>query len=527
MRTLPRAAVGALAVLVALGLGVTPAGAATGPTIPLSPSRVELYLSAEENRAPFTEDGGGELVPVEVAWGGAVDLQLPSGVDGSAATYLLQTGAETDEEPTRSLSSEEPGAGHLDVAEPAGGGVRITLPTDATSGPLGLLTVAGLTGTAAGVDAGEDLYYLLEFTGTGSSVVPLAPVPHTFAGLPCTDLWPAGDPADDADCAPYAVTAGTTIGLTLPPESLLRTVGFDAFTDVTATLIPSEPEPDDGFWAGYDAGYTDGRAAGLQAGPDTEHVPAQGPSFDAARAGADSGYEDGYEEGHASGWYEATYVDPGADEDGGTTVWSVLVGALAGQRAPAEVAPAESVAAAAMARVAAAARAVDDVSAVDDGAADPAEQPTPDSAEESDEEVVSGSPYPEWLLPVTVTAAGAELTVPADSSTGEHALLLAVGSDPTGPSWTVYLALDVVAAPAAVVPVVAAPGQPAAVPVLNPGLASNTGWTDPAAGASVPLVALGGAALLVALGGAALLVAGLGAAVVLRPRRRPAAAAQD
>jgi hypothetical protein len=55
-------------------------------------------------------------------------------------------------------------------------------------------------------------------------------------------------------------------------------------------------------------------------------------------------------------------------------------------------------------------------------------------------------------------------------------------------------------------------------PVLNPGLASNTGWTEPAPGSSPALVALGGAAVL---------AAGLGAAVVLRPRRRSAPAAQD
>ena len=56
--------------------------------------------------------------------------------------------------------------------------------------------------------------------------------------------------------------------------------------------------------------------------------------------------------------------------------------------------------------------------------------------------------------------------------------------------------------------------EPAAAPVLNRGLVSETGWTDLAAPRSPsPLVVLGGGAVL---------VAGLGAAVVLRPRRRPA-----
>ena len=86
------------------------------------------------------------------------------------------------------------------------------------------------------------------------------------------------------------------------------------------------------------------------------------------------------------------------------------------------------------------------------------------------------------------------------------------------PWYSVSMTLDVTAAPAAVAPVVALPGQPAVAPVLNQGLASNTGWTEPAAGDSTALVALGGTAVL---------AAGLGAAVVLRPRRRPAAAPQD
>jgi hypothetical protein len=538
-RALPRAVVGSLATLAALALGIAPAGAAVGLTVPLSPAHVELYLSPQENDAVPVDDDDAYIAPVEVQWGGAVDLRLPASVDGSAATYLLQTGAETDAEPTRSLSSEDAGAGHLDVAAPADGLVRISLPTDPSSGPLGLLTVAGLTGTAPGIEVGEDLEYLLEFTGTGTSVVPLAPALTASTGLPCTYAWlyeapepdvDAGpDAGPDTDCAPYAVTAGTTIGLTLPADSLLRTVGLDALTDTTALLIRTDPD-EDGYWAGYDAGYTDGHEAGLQAGPGAEHVPARGPSFDAAQAAADTDYEPGYDEGHTDGWYEATVLapeadpgaDPGADPDGELSRWRYFIGALTGDFEVPTAAPAEPGPADAMARVAVA-RAVDEAqAAAAEGADDPAAQAAADPSESVDEEVaVGGGLVDDGTLPVTVTADGVEVTVPADSEPGEHALLLAVGTDAGGPWYSVFVSLDVTAAPVAVTPVapaVALPGQPVVAPVLNPGLASNTGWTEPAPGSSPALVALGGAAVL---------AAGLGAAVVLRPRRRSAPAAQD
>ncbi|MCZ2828601.1 hypothetical protein O2W14_07130 [Modestobacter sp. VKM Ac-2986] len=534
-RASARAAVGALATLVALALGTSPASAAVGLTVPLSPPDVVLFLYPSENTSPPTEDGGGEFVPVEVEWGGAVDLQLPAGVDASAATYLLETGAETDEEPTRTLSSAATGAGHLDVTGPSDGLVRITLPTDASSGPLGLLTVAGLTGTAPGVEVGADVEYLLEFAGAGTSVVPLAPVLSAQAGLPCTYAWLAeapepdvdagADPGAEVDCSSYAVTAGTTIAFTLPADSLMRTVGLDALTDTTAVFFRTEPD-EDGFWAGYEAGYTDGSDAGLQAGLGAVHVPAHGPSFDAAQAAADTGYEQGYDEGHTDGWYEATVpapevepdTDPGFDPDDELSRWQYLIGSLTGDfgipTSPlAEPAPAE-----ALARVAAA-EAVDAAQAAAEAADEPAEQPAPDVSEDVDEEVsVDGGSFGDDTLPVTVTADGIELTVPADSRSGDHALALIIGTDAENPWYSVTLTLDVTAAPVAVAPVVAPPGQPVVVPVLNPGLASNTGWTEPDAGASVPLVAVGGTALL---------VAALGAGAVLRPRRRPAAAPQD
>jgi hypothetical protein len=517
--TLPRAVVGSLATLVVVALGATPAGAAAG-TIPLSPAEVVVQLVPLENyEASSEEDPYGA---VEVEWGGAVDLRLPAAVDASAATYLLETGAETDPEPTRTLSSEDPGAGHLDVTDGPDGDVRISLPTDDSSGPLGLLTVDGLTGTQPGIEVGGPLVYLFTSTGSGTSVVPVEPELSSYAGLPCTLSWLAVEPEpgadDEAGCAPYAVTAGTTVELTLPPDSLLRAVGVDALTDVSASLVAIESgsEPDDGAHDGFDDGYVDGYAAGEQAGPAAEHVPGRGPSYDAAQAATDTGYDAGYEDGHLYGWSQATEPvtdpDPETDPDADSSTWSWFFGSTTGEEPLPDVPLTESSSASVLARVTEVARALDDTSTAD---AYPAEEP---AVEEEELE----EPYHVDDLPVTATAAGVELAVPADAPAGEHELVLAVGSDSTVPAAVLYLTLDVTAAPVAVAPVapvVALPGQPSVAPVSNQGLASNTGWTEPAPA--------GHSTLLVAVGGGALLVAGVGAVAVLRPRRRPVAPALD
>ena len=506
-RALPRAVVGSLAALVAFALGTSPAGAAAGLTVPLSPPRVEVFLAPLENFAdvPLEDDAADPFTPVEVQWGGALELQLPAGLDSSEALVVLQTGSADEDEPARTLSSDGTGADRLEVTDLGDGASRIALPTDDGTGSIGLLSVEGLAAADPAVGVGE-LYYFLEFTGTGTSVVPLAPQLTAYSSVPCAlDLF-----AGPADCPPYPVLAGTTVGLTVPADSLLRTLGLGTLTDVAVVLTPLDPELVEEGGYGFADGYDDGFEAGYDAAPGTTYVPARGPGYDPAGAETDAEYDTDYAEGHEAGWADgaAAAADPGSEDldEEGSTGWA---GMLAGLPEAADAPLTDPAAEESMARVAEAARSVDEVVAA-------AEEPAPVVTDEGTGELVA-----DGLLPVTATPEGVEVTLPADTAPGEYELAVIEGTAPTGPSSVVVLTLDV-SAPAAAAPVVAPvaapPGPPAVVPVLNPGLASNTGWTEPASGGSTPLVALGGTAVL---------VANLGAALVLRPRRRPAAGLQD
>ena len=133
-RALPRAAVGSLAALVAFALGASPAGAAPGLTVPLSPPQVEVFLAPMENYADVPAEDEDGLTPVELEWGGAVELQLPAGLDRSGATVVLQTGQADQDEPARTLSSAGTGADQLDVTDLGDGASRITLPADDGTG---------------------------------------------------------------------------------------------------------------------------------------------------------------------------------------------------------------------------------------------------------------------------------------------------------------------------------------------------------------------------------------------------------
>jgi hypothetical protein len=507
-RALPRAVVGSLAALVVFALGTSPAGAVAGLTVPLSPPQVEVFLVPAENYAevPVEDESGDGSTPVEVQWGGAVELQLPAGLDGTDAVVVLQTGSPDDEEPARTLSSDSDGADRLDVTDLGDGASRVALPADDGTGSAGVLSVEGLTAADPGIRVG-DLYYFLQFTGTGAAVVPLAPQLSAYSSVPCAlDLF-----AGPADCPPYPVLAGTTVGLTVPADSLLRTLGLGTLTDVGVALTPLDPELVDEGGYGFSDGYDDGYEAGFDAAPGTTYVAVRGPGYDATEAGTDAEYDADYAEGHAQGWADGALAaaDPGTDDEDTTYGWAGMVGTLAELPEAVDEPLTAPAAEESMARVAEAARSVDEVVAA---AAEPAEPVT---------EEVGAEPIVDGLLPVTVTAEGVEVTLPADTAAGEYELAVFEGDGLTGPSSVVVLTLDVLAPVAAapvVAPVVAPPAAPAVVPVLNPGLASNTGWTEPAPGSSPGLVALGGAAVL---------AAGLGVAVVLRPRRRSAPAAQD
>ena len=509
-RVLSRAAVVPVALLAALAVGVSPAGAAPGLTIPLDPTRVDVLLFPVENYAdvPVPEDGAAEgewYTPVEVEWGGAVVVQLPTVLDAADASVRLDTGTTVDAEPTRSLSTDADGADHLDVTDLGGGALRVALPADPAGGAVGVLSVGDLGGPDPAVVV-EALPYLLGFTGSGSSVVTVEPQLSAFSAMPC-----AFDVLEAAACPPYPATAGGTVTLTVPDGSPLRSLGLGQLDELFVALSPVVPA--DEYGSEYDQGYTDGYEAGYSEAHGEGYGDSYGAGYGLSYSETDEGYDAGFADGSADGRADGSADRGTGDADEPTTITDSLTDVLASTAGPA----ADTSPASAMARVAEAVAAVDEVTGADTSAAasDPAAGSDPAAATETDATAAgedgTGVYAADWAeLPVSITAAGATVTLPADTAPGAYELVLIEGDDPLGPSSVVVLTLDVAAAPvvAAAAPATAAPAGPAA-PAVNVGLRSETGWEEERP-----------ASPLVAVGAAALVVAALGTVAVLRPRRR-------
>jgi hypothetical protein len=241
---LARATVVGLALLTSSALGLASASAAAAVVISLDPTDVEVMLYPVENMGPLTAhdsmgsgDGSGGLIggpdtpaPVTTEWGGAVVVQLPAGLDGSAMRVSLDLMATMNSSPTRTYSTTTTAPNHLVVTDLGSGSYRVDLPADdSVDGPLGGLTFENITSGNTHVDVGGALPYLLTFTGTGTSVRNLAPQVMAMAELPC--------PASPATpCAPTPVDAGGTFGITVPPASLLRALGLGTLDDMALAL---------------------------------------------------------------------------------------------------------------------------------------------------------------------------------------------------------------------------------------------------------------------------------------------------
>ena len=323
LRRLSRAAVVPLAALAALAVGVSPAGAAPGLTIPLDPTRVEVLLFPVENYPEvLPEDGavdGDWFTPVEVEWGGAVVVQLPAVVDASEASVTLDTGTTVDAEPTRTLST---GADDLDVTDLGDGALRVALPTDPAGGSVGVLTVGDLGGPDPAVVV-ESLPYLLQFTGSGSSVVTVEPQSSAFSSLPC-----AFDEAGAA-CAPYPVTAGDPVTFTVPDGSPLRALGLGDLDDVLAVLTPVVPA--DEYGSEYDQGYSDGYEAGYTEAHGEGYGDSYGAGYGTSWSETDEGYDPGYADGLGDGRADGSADRGTGDADGPATVAGTLTDVLPAQ----------------------------------------------------------------------------------------------------------------------------------------------------------------------------------------------------
>jgi hypothetical protein len=242
---LARATVVGLAVVASSALGIASASAAASATISLDPTDVHVMLYPVENMGPLTArdsmgsgsgGAGGAFggtdtpAPVTTEWGGAVVVQLPAGLDGSAMRVSLDLMATMDSAPTRTYSTTTTAPNHLVLTDLGSGSYRVDLPADdSVDGPLGGLTFENITSTNTHVDVGAALPYLLTFTGTGTAVRNLAPQIMAMAELPC----PA---APATPCAPTPVDAGGTFDITVPPASLLRALGLGTLDDMALAL---------------------------------------------------------------------------------------------------------------------------------------------------------------------------------------------------------------------------------------------------------------------------------------------------
>ena len=447
-------------------IGATAARASDGLIIPLDPPEVEVFLLPAENFTdlPIPDDPAQlDVAPVDVAWGGSLLVRLPAGIDASSATVSLALGSADDESPTRTLSSDPGDPDPLAVAQPDDRTLAVTLPADdGVDGPLGLLEVDGLAGTDDGTTV-DPLDYLLQFSGSGAATATLQPLTFAMDSVPCAL-------SSDEDCPPYSVTAGDSIGFTVPAGSRLRTLGFGRLADLHVGTVSLDEM----------------QSLDSAEDPAPELSAALAPAL--AGAAQPSGESPAAAMAPARALAEALAV-PGdlvqLAEDGQL----VTPPANAGDPTGDEAAPA---------RVAAA-----------------APPPTTDSAAGSSPDSASttggllAGPIPGVNeLPVAVAGGRATVRIPKDTAPGTYGVILVDGAeDQLSDVPLTFLTLEVSAPPA--------PPAPPAPKVVNTGLRSETDWTEartPAPSGS-PLVGLGAGAL----GAAA-----LGTAAMFRPwRRRP------
>jgi len=233
-RRLVRAGAVGLAVLASSAVGLPSAAGAVTVTIPLAPPEVGVLLYPVENTGPLTVEGEGDPfaagTPVDVEWTGGVVVQLPAPLDGGAMDVSLKLMPTEDGTPTRIYSTTSAAPDALVVTDLGNGRYGVTLPADdSTGGPFGALSFDNVGSAGPGIEVINPVDYLLEFTGTGVSLVDLAPQILAFAQVPCPM-------SSMSRCPAIPVDAGAQFGITVPPTSLLRTLGLGTLDDLVLGL---------------------------------------------------------------------------------------------------------------------------------------------------------------------------------------------------------------------------------------------------------------------------------------------------
>jgi hypothetical protein len=169
--------------------------------------------------------------PVNTEWGGGFVLQLPPGLDGSAMTLSLDLMPTEQASPTRTYSTTSAAPDQLVTHDLGGGSYRVDLPADDfVNGPFGALTLDNVTSADTHVHVMPSMPYLLQFTGTGVSVANVAPQVMALADLPCPAV------SHGMSCPPTRVDAGSSFAITVPPTSLLRSLGLGTLDDMSLAL---------------------------------------------------------------------------------------------------------------------------------------------------------------------------------------------------------------------------------------------------------------------------------------------------
>jgi hypothetical protein len=216
-------------------------------TLSLDPTDVGIVLYPVENTGPLTVDTSPDdevaPTPVDTEWGGGVVVQLPPSLDGAGMDVSLDLMPTADDVATRTYTTHSLAPNQLVVTPLGSGKYSVALPADDTiNGPFGLLTFDDLGTTDPRFETDGPLEYLVQFTGTGVAVANLAPQILAVASLPCP-----GSPS--APCAPIPVLAGAQLRLTVPPTSLLRTLGLGTLDQMGLGLDKLDA---DGFPTGAD-----------------------------------------------------------------------------------------------------------------------------------------------------------------------------------------------------------------------------------------------------------------------------------